>query len=381
MMTPKYAPLFEPYRLNNGVEIKNRLTVAPLTIYDSGPNGEMTETGRRFWENRFKGFGLFIMPFTNVHPSAVGFESPQAISESDLPTLREYACLAHAQSEKAVVQIAHSGMRADPSMTKGHDVLAPTGDYYGRFRAMTETEVQDSITSFANAAELIMQAGLDGIEIHGANGWLIQQFVSAATNLRDDNWGGTLEKRLRFPLAIVDAIDAIRRKHNRPDFIIGYRFSPEESGDHGITMKETFALVDALLTKPVQYLHVSLWDFYKKVRRGADNSLTRMQVLHERIAGQVPLFGAGNLYTADDILCAYQTGWAESIAIGKSVMLNPDLVELIATGRESEIETTFDWDKADFYRYTPAMLQGTLAGTDFYPPSRQTGVRSKTPYF
>ncbi|MCP6264505.1 hypothetical protein NL440_26355, partial [Klebsiella pneumoniae] len=69
MMNPKYAPLFEPYTLNNGVEIKNRLTVAPLTIYDSGPEGEMTETGRCFWKDRFKGFGLFIMPFTNVHPS------------------------------------------------------------------------------------------------------------------------------------------------------------------------------------------------------------------------------------------------------------------------------------------------------------------------
>ena len=381
MMKEQYKPLFEPYLLNNGVEIKNRLTVAPLTIYDSGPNGEMTETGRSFWTDRFNGFGLFIMPFTNVHPTAIGFESPNAIDESDLPTLIEYASLAKEQGAKAVVQIAHSGFRADPRMTRGQGVIAATGDASGRFRTMTDTEVREQVASFANAAELAMRAGFDGVEIHGANGWLIQQFVSAASNLRTDHWGGTLEKRFNFPLAIVDAIEEVRKKYNRPDFIIGYRFSPEEPGEQGITMKETLALVDALLTRPIQYLHISLWDFYKQARRGADSHLTRMQIVHDHIAGRVPFMGAGNLYTADDMLAAYKTGWAEFIAVGKSIMLNPNLIELITTGRESEIETSFNWEKQDYYRYTPAMLQGTLAGTDFFPPSKQKGVRYKTNHF
>lgn len=381
MMNPKYAPLFEPYTLNNGVEIKNRLTVAPLTIYDSGADGEMTEAGRHFWRDRFRGFGLYIMPFTNVHPSGIGFESPNAFDERHLPTLREYAELAHEQGAKAVVQIAHSGFRADASMTQGYDVVAPTGDMRGKVRTMSDTEVQQMIASFAKAAELVMLAGFDGVEIHGANGWLIQQFVSANTNFRQDQWGGSLENRLRFPLAIVDAIDQMRQKHHRPDFIIGYRFSPEELGERGITMKETLTLVDRLLEKPLQYLHISLWDFYKKVRRGADTNLTRMQVVHDHINGRLPFFGSGNLYTADDMLNAYQTGWVESVSIGKSIMLNPNLVELIETGREDEIQTTFDWEKANSYRYTPAMLQGTMAGTDFYPPSKQRGVRYKTEHF
>lgn len=380
-MNPKYQPLFEPYTLNNGVTIKNRLTVAPLTIYDSGPDGEMTETGRRFWQNRFEGFGLYIMPFTNIHPSGIGFESPNAFHERHLPTLREYAELARAQGAKAVVQIAHSGLRADSDMVQGAELLAATGDYYGRFRTMTEQEVWDMVASYAYAAELILRAGFDGVEIHGANGWQIQQFFSAATNLRDDYWGGSLEKRMRFPLEIVDTIDEMRQKHNRPDFIIGYRFSPEEPGEHGITMKETLALVDALADKPLQYLHISLWDFYKKVRRGADTNLTRMQVVHDKIAGRLPFFGSGNLYTADDMLTAYQTGWVESVSIGKSIMLNPNLVELVKNDREHDIQTAFDWDNADFYRYTPAMLHGTRMGHDFYPPSKQLGVRYKSKHF
>ncbi|CAM3872688.1 NADH:flavin oxidoreductase / NADH oxidase family protein [Avibacterium endocarditidis] len=99
-MNPKYQPLFQPYTLNNGVTIKNRFTVAPLTIYDSGPDGEMTDAGRRFWHDRFEGFGLYIMPFTNVHPSGIGFESPNAFDERHLPTLREYADMAHARGRK-----------------------------------------------------------------------------------------------------------------------------------------------------------------------------------------------------------------------------------------------------------------------------------------
>lgn len=186
---------------------------------------------------------------------------------------------------------------------------------------------------------------------------------------------------MRFPLAIVDAIDAMRQKHQHPDFIIGYRFSPEEAGADGITMKETLALVDALLAKPLQYLHISLWDFYKKVRRGADPSLTRMQVVHDRINGHLPFFGSGNLYTADDMLKAYQTGWVESVSIGKSIMLNPQLIKLIENGREDEIETAFDWEQAKKYRYTPAMLHGTQMGTDFYPPSKQNGVRYISNHF
>ena len=374
-MNQKYSPLFVPYELNNGVYLENRLVVAPLTVYDSGDNGELTEASRTFWNNRFAGFGLYIMPFTNVHPSGIGFESPNAFSDEHLPTLREYAEIAHGQGAKIVAQIAHSGLRANRTMTKGYDIVAPTAEMNSGARAMTGSEVREMVASFAHAAELALRAGLDGVEIHGANGWLVQQFVSANTNWRDDYWGGSLEKRLHFPLEIIDAVDRVRREHNRPDFIVGYRFSPEEPGERGITMAETFALVDALVEKPLQYLHVSLWDFYKKARRGADTARNRMDLLHERIAGRLPLIGVGNLYTADDLVNAYNTGWAEFIAAGKSVMLNPDLVELIKTGREDEIETSFDWDKEDSYRYTPAMLRGTQLGMDFYPPSKQYGVR------
>ena len=123
-MRQEYAPLFQPYVLNNGVTLRNRLVVAPLTIYDSGADGELTEAARAFWRDRFTGFSLFIMPFTNVAPGGIGFESPNAFDQRHLATLREYADIAHEQGVLAVAQLAHSGLRADPRMTQGHDVVS-----------------------------------------------------------------------------------------------------------------------------------------------------------------------------------------------------------------------------------------------------------------
>lgn len=118
--------------------------------------------------------------------------------------------------------------------------------------------------------------------------------------------------------------------------------------------------------------------FLQKVRRGADTTQLRIEALHKRINNRVPFIGVGNLYTADDMLNAYNTGYVDFLAIGKSVMLNPDLIQLIESGRESEIETTFDWDKAEKYRYTDAMLDGTRRGIDFYPKSKQFELRYKS---
>ncbi|MRG62991.1 NADH-dependent flavin oxidoreductase [Limosilactobacillus reuteri] len=328
--------------LNNGVEIKNRLVVAPLTVYDAGPDGELTPASRKFWHDRFNGFGMWIIPFTNVHPSGIGFESPNAFSEDHLENLKEYARISHEQGAKAVIQLAHAGVHADKSMTRGNGVWGPSELSYFGAREMTDAEVHEIVHSFAYATELAIRAGLDGVEIHGANGWLIQQFVSATYNHRTDHWGGTMEKRFNFPLAIIDAVDKVRKKYTRPDFIVGYRFSPEELGADGLTMKETLALVDRLVEKPLQYIHISLWNFYKKVRRGGDQNVTRMEAVHNRINGRVPFIGVGDLFAEENGLKAFKTGWADFLTVGGSVELNPHLVQMIKNGKEDEVQSEFD---------------------------------------
>ncbi|PJG85655.1 NADH-dependent flavin oxidoreductase [Conservatibacter flavescens] len=359
--------LFQPYVLNNGVEIKNRLVVAPMTHYGSNPDGTLSQEERTFLAERATDFGLFISAATLVSPEGKAFPGqPYAFDESHLPSLRETANLIHSQGAKAILQIHHGGNLAVAELLDSGETVAPSAT--DKSRELTSEEVEALVHAYAKAADLAIQAGFDGVEIHGANNYLIQQFVSAETNRRQDQWGGSLENRLRFPLAIVDAVVAVKTRHQRADFIVGYRFSPEEPYEHGITMVDTFALIDALTEKPLQYLHVSLWDFYKKVRRGGDTARTRMAQIHERIAGKLPLIGVGNLLSGEQIRGALNSGWAEFIAVGKAVLINPNLATLLKNKQDDLIETTIDPERADHYGLPDNLWQQQLKGLAYLPP-------------
>ncbi|MBF1299041.1 MAG: NADH-dependent flavin oxidoreductase [Neisseria sp.] len=368
-MNPKYAPLFQTYTLNNGVTIKNRLAVAPMTHYGSQADGLISDQERTFLSNRAGDMGLFITATTLVQKDGKAFHGqPEATGEHCLDSLKETAQILRQQGTKAILQIHHGGSKAIDELLDGLDKISASTNEAEHAREATAEEVEALIASYAQAADLALRAGFDGVEIHGANGYLIQQFYSAQSNRRNDQWGGSLENRMRFPLAVVDAVVAVREKHQRDDFIIGYRFSPEEPGDDGLTMTETGALIDALVQKPLQYLHVSLWEFDKKIRRGGDTTQTRMQFIHERINGKLPLIGVGNLFTADQILAAYETGWAEFIALGKTVMINPHIATQIREGREDEIETQLDPTRADHYGLPDILWGFASSGTQSWLP-------------
>ena len=368
-MNPKYAPLFQTYTLNNGVTIKNRLVVAPMTHFGSQADGLISDQERTFLSNRAGDMGMFITAATLVQKDGKAFHGqPEATGEHCLDSLKETAQILQQQGAKAILQIHHGGSKAVDELLDGLDKISASASEAEHAREATAAEVEALIASYAQAADLALRAGFDGVEIHGANAYLIQQFYSAQSNRRNDQWGGSLENRMRFPLAVIDAVVAVREKHQRDDFIIGYRFSPEEPGDDGLTMIETGALIDALVQKPLQYLHVSLWEFDKKIRRGGDTAQTRMQFIHERINGKLPLIGVGNLFTADQILAAYETGWAEFIALGKTVMINPHIATQIREGREDEIVTQLDPTRADHYGLPDTLWGFASSGTQSWLP-------------
>ena len=367
-MNPKYAPLFQSFTLNNGVTVKNRLAVAPMTHFGSHADGLISDQERTFLGNRAGDIGLFISAATLVQEGGKAFRGqPEATGENCLDSLKETAQIIQKQGAKAILQIHHGGSQAMVELNHRDKISASASEKDGA-REASAAEVEELIASFAQAADLALRAGFDGVEIHGANGYLIQQFYSAQSNRRSDQWGGSLENRMRFPLAVVDAVVAVRDKHQRNDFIIGYRFSPEEAGEDGLTMTETGTLIDALVQKPLQYLHVSLWEFDKKIRRGGNTAQTRMQFIHDRINGKLPLIGVGNLFTADDILAAFETGWAEFIALGKTVMINPNIATQIREGREAEIETQLDSARADHYGFPDILWEFSASGTQSWLP-------------
>jgi len=254
-----------------------------------------------------------------------------------------------------IAQLFHGGILANPDFLPDHQPRGPSATPDEKASELTEAEIESLIQKFAYAAELCMKAGYAGVEVHGAGPFLLPQFVSEETNRRTDRWGGSLENRLRFPLAVLDAVIDVKEKAGQKDFIIGYRITPEQPGEKGITMKETLAAVSEIAKRPIQYLHVSQQNFFHAVRRGADTSKSRMELIHEAVAGRTAVIGAGELVTGADFERAVSSGWTEFAAAGQSVMLNPDLARLVREGRDDLIDRFRDESKNDSY-HLPKVL-------------------------
>ena len=350
--------MLSSYRLPNGVELKNRMVMAPMTNYSSNPNGIVTDAEVNYYARRSKGVSMVITACTNVTPNGKGFPGQfGGHSDEMIPSLKRIADAIKGQGAKAILQIFHGGRMCPPELVPNQEIVSAsdipaerggaTNEMDIRPRALTETEVEEIIHAFGETTRRAIEAGYDGVEIHGANGYLIQQFFSPHSNRREDRFGGSLKKRMTFPLAIVDEVKRVVKEHADSSFIVGYRFSPEESTTPGITMGDTLKLVDVLADKDLDYLHVSLNDFFAKARRGVDDlNKTRIEYLLETINNRVPLIGVGSIYTAEDARKAFETG-IPLLALGREIIIDPDWVQKVEEGREEEIVTKLDKNKQE----------------------------------
>ncbi|WP_102261517.1 NADH-dependent flavin oxidoreductase [Mesobacillus jeotgali] len=346
-MNEQFKPLFDSFTFPNGINLKNRLVMAPMTNFSSNEDGTVTDAEAEYYARRSKGVSMVVTACTYVTPSGKGFHGEfGADTDEMIPSLRKLASAIKAEGAKAVLQIFHGGRECPPELVPDGDIVSASDVQSERNsakapRALTGGEVNEIIAAFGETTRRAIEAGFDGVEIHGANGYLIQQFFSPHSNRRDDKWGGSLEKRMAFPLAVVDEVKRVTAKHAKDPFIVGYRFSPEEPEEPGITMADTLELIDTLAEKDLDYLHVSLNDFWSKPRRGVDDDRSRMEIIHERVGGKVPVIGVGSLYSAEDVIKAFGTG-VPLLALGRELIIDPDWVEKVETGRENEIETKLD---------------------------------------
>jgi 2,4-dienoyl-CoA reductase-like NADH-dependent reductase (Old Yellow Enzyme family) len=372
--------LFDKYILNNNKEVPSHLTIAPLTIMGSNPDGTISDEERNYLSQRAKNIGLYILGATAVNQEGIAFPNqPRAFSDKDLPSLEKRAQIIKAQGALAINQIHHGGVLADIKYS-GTNVVAVSAEIYNEGltkkdikmgnekKQLNNGDILKIINDFAYATELSIKAGFDGIEIHGANNYLLQQFYSGYYNKRTDEWGGSLEKRMRFPLEVVDACCKIRDKYNKPEFIIGYRLSPEEPFENGITMTETLALVRALVKKPIQYIHVSQKNFFQKTRRGEGIGVERLKVIHQETRGKVALIGVGGLYSYNDFNKALKSEFVEFIGTGRASMLNKDLGILLKEQREKEINLRLDPVHPEIYSIPNLLWALCIKGFDWLPP-------------
>ena len=364
------SKFFKKYTLNNKVEVPSLLAVAPLTLFGSNPDGTFGEEEKNFYKQRATGIGLYILGATCVSLEGLAFDNqPRAFNDNDIPSNKERVKIIKEQGALAINQIHHGGclglkrLSGVPVMAVSAEVFNKQLEKKGELKddtkaiELTDKDIKRIIEDFARATEISIKAGYDGIEIHGANNYLLQQFYSGYYNKRTDEWGGNLQKRMKFPLEVVDACIKIREKYNKPEFIIGYRLSPEEPFDDGITMTETLALVKELMKRPLQFIDVSQSKFYQEARRGEGAGTPRLKLIHDELKGKMALIGVGGLLSYDDLSKALDSGYADFIGVGKALMLNKDLGILLKEGKKDKINLEIDPEHPEQFQM-PKMLWG-----------------------
>ena len=273
--------------------------------------------------------GLTMTCAAHVQAQGKGFPGQLGVfGDEHLDGLHRLATAIKAEDSVSIVQLHHAGMRS-PADLIGETPLCPSADAETGARAMSHGEVQQLIEAFIAAAVRAEQAGFDGVELHGAHGYVIAQFLSPEINRRDDEFGGSAENRARVLFTIIDGI----RKRCGPDFLLGVRLSPER---FGLRLEEMIAVARRLLTEQkIDFLDLSLWDVFKEPEEDAFKGRTLMSCFTELDRGAVRLGVAGKIRTPEEAERA-MAGNIDWIMLGRAAILHHDFPNRYSADRRFE---------------------------------------------
>ncbi|QZY56896.1 NADH-dependent flavin oxidoreductase [Crassaminicella profunda] len=335
--------MFNEFILKENVKLRNKIVLAPLTTWSSNDNLTISDEEVDYYIARSKEAGMVITGCTFFQPNGQAFENEfYAGSDEFIPSLKKLSNSIKSQGAKAILQIFHGGRMALPNNGQLISASAVKSMYnvFGMEaemetpKEMTHEEIQEFIHDFYETTRRAIEAGFDGIEIHGSNKFLIQQFFSAETNRRTDEWGGTSEKRLRFPLEIIKAANKARTQYSNTKFIIGYRFSPEEMEEKGITLEDTLYLVDKLADQEIDYMHVSLMHYKATSIRNPSDKRIIGKLLLEKVNGRKPIIGVGSIYSKADVEDALNNVGYNLVSIGQAIVTDPNWIRKIKASEE-----------------------------------------------
>jgi 2,4-dienoyl-CoA reductase-like NADH-dependent reductase (Old Yellow Enzyme family) len=354
--------LFSPVRLGD-LALANRVVMAPLTRMRSGASGVPGDLVVEHYEQR-AGVGLIITEGTYPNHEGQAFVGqPGIVTDEQVEGWRRVADAVHARGGRIVLQVMHGGRVTHPDVNGGRRVVGPSAiainggghtekgkQAYPVPHALTVEEAQATLQDFVESSKRAVEAGLDGVEIHGANGYLLHEFLSPASNQRTDSYGGSPENRARFAIEVVTAVaEAIGAGR------VGLRISPEHNIQDALEtdredVRATYgALLDALRPLGLAYLSVlhsePAGELVQELRRRFDGPL---------IANS----GFGTVTTREEAVQLIDAAHADAVAVGRPVIANPDLVERWA-GEHPENEpnaATFYASGAEGYTDYPFLV-------------------------
>ena len=342
--------LNQPLQLPNGTVLRNRLAKSSMSealgTYDNHPTLELVTLYQRWSQS---GIGLLFSGNVMIDRRALGEPGNVVIEdESDLPILKQWAEAATNHGAALWVQLNHPGKQSpkglnvsnlSPSAIPFREDMAP---FFETPRAATNAEIEEIIQRFGRSAAIVKKAGFSGVQIHGAHGYLVSQFLSPHTNQRTDEWGGTPEKRRKFVLAVYAEI---RRQVGR-DFPIGIKLNSADFQKGGFTEEESMATIQSLVDAGIDLIEISGGTYEAPAMSGAFNkpqktsTATREAYFLEfaekvRSVVKTPLMVTGGFRSLSGMNAALQSGALDIVGLARLMAIDPDAPAALLGGRDS----------------------------------------------
>lgn len=342
----------ETFTFKNGVTLKNKLVMAPMTTMSSFYNGMVSKDELAYYAKRAGGPGMVSTAVANVTPNGKGFEGElSATSDEMIPSLRSLAETIQSKGAKAVLQIFHAGRKTFVRIIGGEQPVS-AGTVKALYpedsetpRALTSDEVEAIIKDFGQATKRAIIAGFDSVELHGANTYLLQQFFSENSNQRTDKWGGNRDERITFAKAVIKEVQSVIDKYATKPFILGYKLSPEEIEKPGIRLEDSLYFVEKI-KHDVDYIHLSMGSYLRTSLNNPEDKKPILNYFIETIGPEVPLIGLGSVETPKDVQEVINKG-ASLVAIGRELLREPNWVDKVQRNDENSIRTTISASDMD----------------------------------
>jgi len=378
MSTANSSPVLQPVTIGD-LHLKNRIVMAPMTRSRSDDSGIVPDYAADYYAQR-AGAGLIVTEATNISAQARGYpRTPGIWSDPQIAAWRRVTKAVHRAGGTIVLQLWHTGRISHPDMHDGALPVAPSAirpvgqirvhDGMKDFvtpRALATDEIPGIIEDYRRAAENAKSAGFDGVEVHSANNYLLEQFVRDSTNHRTDQYGGSIENRLRFPLEVVKAVVNVWGAKRVGIRISPVTTTPGETPLDSTTMDTFGAYIDALSALGLLYLHDI--EGVTQVSRETSGDLD-FATLRARFNGD---YIANNQYTLDLAEAALAAGNADLFSFGRPFIANPDLVDRLRVGAALAEAPKQYWYGGDATGYSDwPGLHGQIAGTQ---PARPLAI-------
>ena len=314
--------LLDPIMIGS-LDLKNRIVMPPMATELATKEGEVTNNTIRHYERRAKGLGLLIVEHSYI--ATGGKLSPHQLGiygDKLITGLAKLADRIRAIDTPVAIQINHAGRQANSNVCGVQPVgpsAIPRSNEFEVPRDLSKDEIEELVEAFSSAAQRAVEAGFNAVEVHGAHGFLLNQFMSPLSNKRDDEYGGKLENRMRFPLEIVAKI-----KKKIGDFPLLYRLGADDMQPGGLTLDESKVFAQKLVQGGVYAIDVSggMIGGRPPELKGIGYFVPFAEAIKKVV--DVPVIGVGRIRTPEFANEIIMKGRADLVAVGRAILADPE---------------------------------------------------------